>query len=29
MFKCIGENPNKDAVADVFMERLRTLGNEG
>jgi integrase len=25
----IGENPNKDAVADVFMERLRRLGNEG
>ena len=25
----IGENPNKDAVADVFMERLRTLGNGG
>ena len=24
----IGENPNKDAVADIFMERLRTLGNE-
>ena len=24
----IGENPNKDAVADVFMERLRRLGNE-
>jgi hypothetical protein len=24
----IAENPNKDAVADVFMERLRTLGNE-
>jgi integrase len=25
----IGENPNKDAIADVFMERLRKLGNEG
>jgi len=25
----IGENPNKDAVADVFMERLRRLGNKG
>jgi hypothetical protein len=25
----IGENPNKDVVADVFMERLRRLGNEG
>ena len=25
----IGENPNKDAIADVFMERLRTLGNTG
>ena len=25
----IGENPNKDAIADVFMERLRRLGNEG
>jgi len=25
----IGENPNKDAVADVFMERLRRLGNGG
>ena len=25
----IGVNPNKDAVADVFMERLRRLGNEG
>ena len=25
----IGENPNKDAVADVFKERLRRLGNEG
>ena len=24
----IGEKPNKDAVADVFMERLRRLGNE-
>ena len=24
----IGENPNKDAVADVFMERLRRLGSE-
>ena len=24
----IGENPNKDAVADVFMERLRRLRNE-
>ena len=24
----IGENPNKDAIADVFMERLRTLVNE-
>jgi len=24
----IGENPNKDAVADVFMERLRRFGNE-
>ena len=24
----IGENPNKDAGADVFMERLRRLGNE-
>ena len=23
----IGENPNKDAVADVFMERLRKLEN--
>ena len=23
----IGENPNKDAVAGVFMERLRRLGN--
>jgi len=23
----IGENPNKDAVTDVFMERLRRLGN--
>jgi hypothetical protein len=22
------ENPNKDAVADMFMERLRRLGNE-
>jgi integrase len=25
----IGENPNKDAVADMFMERLRRLENEG
>ena len=25
----IEENQNKDAVADVFMERLRRLGNEG
>jgi integrase len=25
----IGGNPNKDSIADVFMERLRTLGNEG
>ena len=25
----IVENPNKDAFADVFMERLRRLGNEG
>jgi hypothetical protein len=25
----IGENPNKDAIVDVFMERLRRLGNEG
>ena len=25
----IGENPNKDAVADVFMKRLRRLGNGG
>jgi hypothetical protein len=25
----IGENPNRDAVADVFMERLRRLGNGG
>ncbi len=25
----IGENPNKDEIADVFMERLRRLGNEG
>ena len=24
----IGEKPNKDAVRDVFMERLRMLGNE-
>ena len=24
-----GENPNKDAIADVFMERLRRLGNKG
>ena len=24
----IGENPNKDAVADVFMERLMRVGNE-
>jgi hypothetical protein len=24
----IGMNPNKDAIADVFMERLRRLGNE-
>ena len=24
----IGENPNKDAVADVFMERLRRLENK-
>ena len=29
-FLCyIGENSNKDAVADVFMERLRILGNGG
>ena len=25
----IGENPNKDGIADVFMERLRTLENKG
>lgn len=24
----IGENPNKDAIADVFMERLWKLGNK-
>jgi hypothetical protein len=25
----IVENPNKDAIADVFMERLRRLEDEG
>lgn len=25
----IGENPNKDAVADMFMEGFMRLGNEG
>lgn len=25
----IEENSNKDAIADVFMERLRRLGNVG
>lgn len=26
--KYVRANPNKDAVADVFMERFRRLGNE-
>jgi hypothetical protein len=25
----IGTHQNKDAIADVFMEQLPTLGNEG
>lgn len=25
----IRENPNKDAVANMFIKRLRRLGNEG